>query len=288
MTMATLESTTRGDLVRDTAHHGGNTNFGRVLRSEFIKFSSVPSTLVLVLCTVLVMVGFAALNAWAIGTFFEAAANNPEMGSAAGEVEGAADSVAAGGVIFAQLIVGSLAVLVMSSEYATGMARATYAAVPKRHPVFLAKALLVAFVAFLVAAVSILIAFVVIKPITTNYGIPLDFASEGFQRSLWLSAVYVAAIGLIGFSLGSLLRNSAGGIVTLAGLTFVLPIAFSLLPGEFWAKAIRFIPDAAYSNLLAAQTAPDALEKWQSALVLGAWVLVPLTVAGIVAQRRDI
>ncbi|MGJ9403632.1 ABC transporter permease [Arthrobacter sp. KK5.5] len=265
-----------------------NTSFFRVLRSETIKFTSVPSTPVLILCTMAVMVGFAALNAWAIGSFFENAPGNADMAAGADEVQAAADSVAAGGVVFAQLIMGSLAVLVMSSEFATGMSRATYAAVPKRYPVFLAKALLVAAVSFLVAAVSILIAYLAIGPITDHYGIPLDFASEGFQRSLWVSAAYVGAISLIGFALGSLLRNSAGGIVTLAGLTFVAPIAFALLPGELVAKTARFFPDSAYTNLLAAQTAPDALEKWQSGLVLGLWAAVPLAVAGIVAQRRDV
>ncbi|MFB0833505.1 ABC transporter permease [Arthrobacter halodurans] len=273
---------------RRAENAGGNTTFGRVLRAEFTKFTTVPSTLVLILCTVAVMVGFAALGAWATGSLVEAVANDPEMAGAGPDMEGAADTLAASGVTFAQLIIGSLAVLVMSSEYATGMARATFSAVPRRYPVFLAKTLLVAVVSFVVAAASILLSFAVITPITEHYGIAQDFAGEAFQRTLWVASLYIMAVALIGFALGSLLRNSAGGIVSLAGLIFVLPIASVVIPGEVVANVRRFLPSEAVNNLMIVQSVPDALEKWQSALVLGAWVVVPLVIAGIATQRRDV
>ena len=44
------------------------------------------------------------------------------------------------GVILAQLAIGILGVLVITSEYSTGMIRSTFAAAPQRHLVIAAKA----------------------------------------------------------------------------------------------------------------------------------------------------
>jgi ABC-2 type transport system permease protein len=285
MTMATQQ--TAAPLRYDAGPNaGGHVTFGRVLRSEIIKFRSLLSTLILVLCTVAVLVGFGALGAWGIGSSLEAM--GPEIFEAEGGLDGLANTLASTGLTFAQLIIGSLAVLVISGEFATGSARATFSAVPKRYPVFLAKALLVAVVSFVVTAGSMLLAAVVINPIVEHYGLVQDMGSEDFQRMLWIGSLYVTAVALIGFSLGALLRNSAGGIVSLAGLFFVLPLAFQLIPGDFIADLRRFLPSEAANQLISGATGPEMLELWQSWLVFGAWVVIPLALAGIVLQRRDI
>ena len=84
--------------------------FRRVLRSELLKFTSLRSTVVLLLCTVAVMVGFAALAAWGIGTMLEATGGDP---TAMGGPSGTGDMVhtlSGTGISFAQLIAGSLGV----------------------------------------------------------------------------------------------------------------------------------------------------------------------------------
>lgn len=268
----------------------GNVTFLGVLRSEFIKFTSLPSTLILILSTIAVMVAFSAIGAWGIGSSMQMMAQNPEMMSQMGDLEELAASIPASGLVFAQLIIGALAVMTMSSEYATGSSRSTFVAAPTRQPVFWAKVLLVAVVSAVVALVSILVAFVVAKPIADNYSLPLDFSSEVFQRSLWFNALYVIVVGLVGVALGALLRNSAGGIVVLTTVFFVLPLALGGF-GSFidWiAKVMRFLPDQASSALAKTQVAPDGLEQWQNVLVLGAWIIIPLAVAALVLQRRDI
>ena len=40
--------------------------------------------------------------------------------------------------------------------------------------------------------------------------------------------------------------------------------------------------------MTAAEHLPDALEAWQAALVLGAWVLIPVVLAGVLLKKRDI
>lgn len=274
---------------RARATSGKGTSFGRTLVAESRKFSTVPSSLVLLLTTLAVMVGIGALAAWGIGSMTEAMANDPEAAAAmGGDPSGMADSIASSGIMLAQLIVGSLAVLVMSSEFTTGMARATFASVPKRFPVVLAKTVLVAVMALVVTVVSTLISALVITPILSRYSLEQDLASEAFQRNLWFGAAYVAVVALLGMALGGLLRNSAGAIVTLVGIIFVLPMVLSFFANDFISDAKRFLPDAAYSNLISTVAPDGGLEHWQAGLTLGLWALVPLLVTLFVIQRRDV
>ena len=78
MSSTTLESTPsrRGatpDPGRTRSGNGSSTgpgpSFLRVLNSEFIKFRTLLSTLILLGSTVLVVVGFGALSAWGTGQF---------------------------------------------------------------------------------------------------------------------------------------------------------------------------------------------------------------------------
>ena len=268
----------------------GKLTFAGVLRGEFIKFTSLPSTLVLVLSTIAVMVGFAALSTWGIGATLGMVNSSPEMAAEMGDLNELTASLPASGIVFAQLIIGALAVMVMSSEFATGSARSTFVAVPTRQPVLWAKVLMVTLVSAAVALVSILLGYVIAKPIAAIYNMPLEFTSDVFQRNLWFGVVYVVMVALIGLALGALLRNSAGGIVVLAALFFVLPSALTIFSGmvAWLADVVRFLPDQAAGALMLAPGGEDMLETWQSGLVVAAWIVIPLAAAALVLQRRDI
>ncbi|GAA1270935.1 ABC transporter permease subunit [Arthrobacter pascens] len=264
-------------------------SFFRVLNSEFIKFRTLLSTLILLASTAVVMVGFGALSAWGTGQFADAAASDPSAAEAMAAQGGdLAVTVPTSGIAFAQLILGSLGVLLMSSEFTTGMARSTFAAVPKRIPAFLAKLVVVMVSAFLLTAVSTYIAGLVSVPILDNYGLKLDLGSAQSVKLLLVNSVYVASVAAIGMAMGTLVRNSAGGIMSLVGLFFVAPIAFQLIPGEFFEEARKYLPGNTINPLTAVEHVPDTLEAWQAALVLGAWVVVPLVLAMVLLKKRDV
>ncbi|MCT9869597.1 ABC transporter permease [Paenarthrobacter aurescens] len=263
--------------------------FHRVLNSEFIKFRTLMSTLILLASTALVMVGFAALSAWGTGQFAEQVANDPEAAAAMAAQGGdLAVSIPTSGISFAQLILGSLGVLLMSSEFTTGMARSTFAAVPKRLSPFLAKLIVVMVSAFLLTAISIYIAGLVSLPIVDNYDLKLDLGSSQSVKLLLVNSLYVAAVAAIGMALGTIVRNSAGGIMSLVGLLFVAPIAFQLIPGDFFKEANKYLPTSTISPLTAVEHVPETLEAWQAALVLGAWVVVPVALAMVLLKKRDV
>ncbi len=193
------------------------------------------------------------------------------------------------GISFAQLILGSLGVLLMSSEFTTGMARSTFAAVPKRLTPFLAKLIVVMVSAFLLTAVSIYIAGLVSLPIVDTYDLKLDLGSSQSIKLLLVNSLYVAAVAAIGMALGTIVRNSAGGIMSLVGLLFVAPIAFQLIPpGDFFKEANKYLPTSTITPMTAVEHVPDTLEAWQAALVLGAWVVVPVALAMVLLKKRDV
>ena len=263
--------------------------FLRVLNSEAIKFRSLLSTLVLLASTAAVMVGFAALSAWGTGQFAGAATRDPQAAARIAAQGGdLAVSVPTSGIAFAQLILGSLGVLLMSSEFTTGMARSTFAAVPRRLPAFTAKLVVVMVTSFAVTALSTWVAALVAVPILDNYGLTLDPGSSQSVKLLLVNSAYVAAVAAIGMALGTPLRNSAGGIMSLVGIFFVAPIAFQLIPGDFFKEARKYLPGNTVDPLTAADHVPDTLEAWQAALVLGAWVVVPLLLAAVLLKRRDV
>ena len=242
MSAMTTESTASPEPASSSAGHshghGGSLpgpTFFRVLNSELIKFRSLLSTLILLAATAVVMVGFGALSAWGTGQFANAASRDPQAAVRAASQGGdLAISVPTSGIAFAQLILGSLGVLLMSSEFTTGMARSTFAAVPKRLPAFTAKLVVVMVVSFAVTALSTWVAGLVAVPILDNYGLKLDLASSESVKLLLVNSIYVAAVAAIGMALGTLLRNLACGIKSLVGIFFVAPTTFHPIPGEFF------------------------------------------------------
>ncbi|MEQ4564769.1 ABC transporter permease [Paenarthrobacter sp. CAP02] len=263
--------------------------FHRVLNSEFIKFRTLMSTLILLASTAVVMVGFSALGAWGTGQITKQAAEDPQAAAAIAAQGGdLAVTVPTSGIVFAQLILGSLGVLLMSSEFTTGMARSTFAAVPRRLSPFLAKLVVVMVSAFVLTAVATYVAGLVALPILNNYDLKLDLASSQSVKLLLVNSIYVAAVAAIGMALGTLVRNSAGGIMSLVGLFFVAPIAFQLIPGDFFKEASKYLPGNTISPLTAVEHVPDTLEAWQAGLVLGAWVVVPVALAMILLKKRDV
>jgi ABC-2 type transport system permease protein len=278
-----------GPLSGDATSTGPGPSFLRVLNSEFIKFRTLLSTLILLACTGLVVVGFGALSAWGTGQFADQALKDPQAAASfAAQGGNLAIGVPTSGIAFAQLILGSLGVLLMSSEFTTGMARSTFAAVPRRTPAFVAKLLVVMVTAFVVTALSVFIAGLVAVPILENYNLKLDLASSQSVKMLLVNSIYVAAVAAIGMALGSLLRNSAGGIMSLVGLFFVAPIAFQLIPGDFFVQARKYLPGNTVEPMTAVNHVADTLEAWQAALVLGAWVIIPVVLAAVVLKKRDV
>jgi hypothetical protein len=284
---------------RRDADPGSGVNFGRVLNSEWIKVTTVPSTVILLACTVVVMVGLAALAAWAtsmtaqsLSTAAEGPAPAPQGPDLAGfDPAAQALMVPSSGIIFGQLLIASLAVVLIASEWTTGMIRSTMVAVPKRIPALLAKNVIIAIVSFVVGALSALLSYAAAQPILAGEDLDFSITADGVLPSILNTGTYLAFIAVISMSIGTLLRNTAGGVVTAVALFFVVPlIIVNLISGlaDWIPDAARFLPTNAGDQLVAITIDDGALTQLEGGLVMGAWALVLLVVALVVTRKRDV
>ena len=276
---------------------GSGVNFARVLRSEWIKVTTVPSTVILLAITLVVMVGLSALYAWQLAVSVEFMRDaSPEMMAQMGglsleSMQDEAKLAPASGYIFGQLLIASLAVVLIASEWGTGMIRSTMVAVPGRLPALLAKNLVIALIAFVLGAGAAVISYFIDQPILAAQDLNFSLADDVVWTSILNTGTYLALAAVISTAIGTLLRNTAGGVVTAIGLFFVLPvIVVNLIQGlaDWIPDAARFLPSNAGDRMLAVTTGTDQLTQLQGGLVMAAWAVALLAISLVVAKRRDV
>jgi ABC-2 type transport system permease protein len=252
--------------------------FRGVVRGEWVKLRSLRSSLLTVLAAAVVMLS--------IGLIFAATAGTDSDG-ANGVTEPTGITLTGG--IFAQLIIGVLGVLVVTSEYATGMIRSTLTAVPSRLPVLSAKAGVVAGVVFPVMLAVVFTVFFSGQAIMGNNGFPTaKIGDPGVLAALLGSAATMTGVAIIGIALGALLRNTAGAITTLVALMFLIPGLGSLvLPAAWRNNVLKYLPSNASDAFTRVAPGPELLTAGTGAAVFAAWVIVPLIAAAVVLRRRD-
>ena len=146
-----------------------------------------------------------------------------------------------GGIFLAQLAFGVLGVLVVSGEYASGMVRATFAAVPRRLPVLWAKLGVFVAVTLVLGTIACVLAFAGGQAIFATKHVDASLGDPNVLRAVLGAGLYLAAMGAFGLALGALLRNTAAGIATLTAMLFVVPTIVSVLP-QAWARPDRSLP----------------------------------------------
>ena len=165
-------------------------------------------------------------------------------------------------------------------------------------PALIAKAIVLAITTFVVGLVTIYRTAVIIFPLLPGKHIHPDWGDWKLEEALIGGAVYLAIIALIAFSIGAIIRNSAGGIAAALGLILVLPGILELVAGltqATWAQnLVVFAPTSAGGHLYDyVVTAPVAvsgvasLDRTTGGLVLLAWFVVLFIVAAVLLKRRD-
>lgn len=260
----------------------GVTGLG-VLRSEWVKLRSVRSSTV--------TLASAAAALLVVGLIFSAILGGVlSTGESPDEFSGDPAGAALSGVMIAQLIIGVLGVLAITSEYGTGMIRSTLTAVPARLPVLWAKAAVLTLATLPLLVVTALVTFFAGQALIGTNG--LDTAAlgdPGVLRAVLATAAYLTGIALIGLAVGTLLRSTAAAISTLFGMVFLLPgLGSILLPASWRDDVLQLLPSNAGSAFMSVQPTPDLLSAGTGAAVFAAWILVPLLLAAVALKRRSV
>lgn len=262
--------------------HAGRVTFPRVLVSEWTKFRSVRSTAwslgAGILLTIVFPVIFSVVTRhnWGTMSAQEQAGRHPL-------------DIALAGVNVAQLAIAVLGVLVITAEYSTGSIRSTLTAVPKRLPVLWAKLIDYAIVSFVVTLPAVLVSFFASQAILHNIPqLQISFTAPGIARSVIGGAVYVMMVGIFALALGAIVRNTAGGIATFAGIFFVLPPLMFTLP-QSWNDAIsQYLPSEAGRQIFALDHAQHTLRPLMGGLVFAGYCAVAIVIAALLLRRRDV
>ncbi len=251
-------------------------SFPRVLRSEWTKLRSLRSTWVTLGIAMALMVGLAALvSSVVVG----------EASAAQGPLD--AMSVALAGSAFASVALGALGVMTMTSEYSSGSIRSTVLSVPKRTPVLVAKAVLLAAVSYVSMLVAVVASYAVSMSILASKGLDVSLGDEGVWRVLLGSPAYLALVALLGLGIGALLRSTPGGITTVLGLVLVVPPLASLLPGRIGETLSHWLPSAAGQQVTLLTPDPAGLGPWTGLGVMAGYAVGLLVVAAVLLRRRD-
>ncbi|MFD8913521.1 ABC transporter permease [Streptomyces sp. NPDC059575] len=193
-----------------------------ILRSEWTKLRSVRGTWLTALCTVLAGAALSVLGASdLLGT--------PPSGLPA-DWDPTATSLK--GFLFAQLLVGMLGALAVTTEYATGMIGTSLAVVPSRTRLLLAKTAVVAAVALGTALVTTLVSFTAVQLMLKGAGLPVASPGDpGVPRALAGGTLYLVLVAVIGVAVGVLTRSTTGSLAVLVGAALLVPAIAPGLPG---------------------------------------------------------
>jgi ABC-2 type transport system permease protein len=283
----TMEQVQRADEARRPASWpaaGALGSLALALRAEWTKLRTVSGTAWLLLAIVAVTAG--------IGVAVVAATRCP----AGTQCQLDPTKLSLSGVQAGQAVVAILAVLVVCTEYSTGMIRVTLAAMPRRPVVLAAKGALVAGLVLAAGAVAVLASVLAAQLIMPGHGFT---AARGFHlvslaygptlRAAGGSVLYLALIALLSIGIAAMIRDSAVSIGAALAVLYVFPIVLSFVTNETWQHRLeRWTPTAAGLSIQATTNLKSLIiSPWDGLGVLAIWAGAALAAGALVLKLRD-
>lgn len=245
----------------------GHYRFRNVVAMEWIKLRSLRSTWWTLAVAIAAAIGIAIAVAMKTKNPTEDLTNN-----------------VLGGVAPGLLLIGVLGVLVMTSDYASGMIRPSLVAAPNRSLVLAAKVAVFGIVSLVVGETSSFAAF-----FAGQTSLPRTITGPALSQPDVLRAVVMAGagycfIGLIGVGLGATIRHTSGALAALVGGVYVAGTALVGL-----SKSVgSYGPVSIVANsLTTTHRLPQALSPWAGLGMLCLYAAFALGIGGWLLVRRD-
>lgn len=252
-------------------------NLRRAVRSEWLKFWTLRSTVAVLAAAVVGMV--------VIGLIV--AANTRHL-NAHLQPEDLLPSATLQGYYLGQLLIGALGVLFVTGEYSTGMIRSTMSAVPRRIPVLWAKlAVFLGVTAGFMIPIAV-VAFVSAQGLLSRYRSGYSLGDPGVLRVVLGTGVYLTLVGLIGMALGWIVRSTPGALVAYIAIVLVLPAIFGNVLGNWGKHIAEYMPSSAGASFSTSLQEPPSLAPWPGLGVMVLWTVGLFVVAAISLKRRDV
>ncbi|MGD6743267.1 ABC transporter permease subunit [Streptomyces sp. BH106] len=251
----------------------------QVLRSEWTKIKSVNSTAFTLGLAVLVSVG--------LGMLISALTSNEfDKMSTGDKLTFDPTFISFSGLTLGQLAMLVFGVLVVASEYSTGMIRTSLAAVPQRGTFLFSKILVAALLALVVALVISFASFFLGQLMLGDHG--TDLGAPNVLRAVFGAAVYMTLMTMFSMGIAAMLRSP------MLSLGILMPFFFLVSPilGSVSAtkKVAQYFPDQAGLKVMQVVDPPsdDApYGPWGGLVILLVWVAVALIIGYVLLKKRD-
>jgi len=276
--------------------------FAGFLEAEWTKIRSVRSTLWTLLIFVVVSLGLTGLFTWLTLNSLD---HGRQGERATGLVTDPVNFILGTGLGLGQLAICVLGVLVITSEYSSGVIRSSLLAVPRRYPVLIAKAVVFAVIVFVIGEVVAFISYfigaalvngylvnttahVAGRTFTVHHHITVSLSQPGVLRAVFGSGLYLTVLGLFALAIGGLIRHTAGAVTAVIGMVLVIFPLASLLPSSWGAHIHAYLPTIAGQLITADKhQSGQLLSPWQGFGVFCAWTALLLIAATLLLDRRD-
>jgi hypothetical protein len=244
------------------------------INAERIKLQTTRSPIWLVLAVVVLGLGFAAIQAAALGPH---GVLKPER-------------AAIGVSVFGVPVLMILSAMSVTGEYRSGMIRTTFLATPNRAWALAAKAIVMGAVSAVVTAVMVAgsIAFAA-SLVTAEQGAELSFTSTEVWRAVGAMSLYAVLGAVLAIGLGGLLRHAAAVVAVVLLMPFVIEPVLGALP-QVGAQVGPWLP---FGNAYTFTKTPwfQTFSLWWgpvgAALYFAAVAAAVFALALVVVTRRD-
>ncbi|MFC9428679.1 ABC transporter permease subunit [Streptomyces sp. NPDC056987] len=252
-----------------------------VLRSEWTKIRTVSSTTWTLISALVVTV--------ALGGALSAVVNS-QFGTLS-EMERAAFDptyTSFSGMVLGQLAMVVFGVLVVGSEYSSGMIRGSLAAVPRRGTFLFCKILVAGVPALVVGVITGFAAFFLGQALLGTHG--TGIGEPDVLRAVIGSGLYMTLIALFAMGVTAMLRSSVLSLGVLMPFFFLVSQILAAVPGT--RTVARYFPDQAGRQIT--QVVPGAVNSsaapygpWEGLGIMALWVVAALAGGYAVLKKRD-
>lgn len=248
-----------------------------VLTFEWTKLRSLRSNYITLVAAAIVTIGASVIVGHALS-----AAHKPLPGGLPG-LNGTFLAYAE----YTVIPISVLAVLQFTSEYGTGLIRATFAAVPQRWAVLAGKAAVVGAAALVIGEVLAFACFWIVQAMVSGGHRGLSLGQPGVTGAVLAGGFVLCACALTAVAMGAIIRSTPGAIVATLVAIYLLSSLCLVLPSPWKDDIGRFTMAFAAYQVTAQHQQAGLLSPSASMLVLVAWPAAALLAAGLTLSRRD-
>lgn len=189
------------------------------------------------------------------------------------------------------MLLGVVGASTITGEFGFGTIRPTFAAIPKRMVVVVAKAFVTVLVAMVTEALVVLLCLVVSSSVASSRDFDIDLGSvESVNAAIVGIVLFAAIVSLLGLGLGLLIRSTPAAVAILILWPLVAEgIVGGVLTAAGVDSASKWMPynEGISMGLVGSQRGDEALSRVGAGLYFFAVTSVIVVLGSMLTNRRD-